>query len=153
MSNCSLISKLLEPNYNYALKKPTKQSSWTHNSWRAVDGNSATSWESNSCTHTYDVANCWWRVDFQEEIPVARIVITNRGDCCGYRLSDFEIKIGNDLVDEGKVNPKCGDRHAIGQGLTKTITCLPPLTGQYLVVQSFYNGALTICELEVYTNL
>ena len=86
----------------------------------------------------------------EQTISVAYVVITNRGDCCGYRLGNFEIKIGDSLVDEGRVNPKCGDKHSIEQGLTKVITCSPPLSGRYVLVQQLLNFPLTLCELEVY---
>ena len=89
-------------------------------------------------------------MDFEAEIPVARVVITNR-DSYRFLLDDFEIKIDNNLLEEGKVNPKCGDRYSVGQTQTKTILCSPPLFSRYLLIQSFVNDTLTICELKVYT--
>ena len=141
---------LLDPNYNFALGKPTAQSSQRRGfvSSFAVDGDKTK--HISKCTHTEEGTQNWWRVDFGEEIPVTRVVITNRDQSEG-RLGDFEIKIGNSLLKEGTLNPKCGDRHSVGQGLTETFICSPPITGQYLLIQSRLTDVLTICELEVYT--
>jgi len=36
----------------------------------------------------------WWRVDLLQVEPVSEVYIVNRGDCCGYRLNNFEILVG-----------------------------------------------------------
>jgi hypothetical protein len=67
---------------NYALNKPTTSSTFVHLSDRVVDGNTNTNWWASGCFET-EIGNTdvqWWRVDFQEEIQVARVVITNRGN-------------------------------------------------------------------------
>jgi hypothetical protein len=76
------ISIYTDPNMNYALNKPTTSSTFVYSSDRAVDGNSNTNWLANGCfeTQAYITDVQWWRVDFQEEIQVARVVITNRGN-------------------------------------------------------------------------
>ena len=63
---------------------------------RAVDGKSETRYEvGNTCTHTNNVKNAWWRVDLGQEEPVSEVYIVNRGDqCCGQRLDNFEIRVG-----------------------------------------------------------
>lgn len=145
--------------YNFALQKPTVQSSTTTSNigtWAsslAVDGNTNNDCSSTPlCTLTADT-NAWWRVDLQLEIPVARVVITNRWDYGWTRLSNFEIRIGNSLDDEGRVNPKCGDTHSIiERGLTKTITCSPRVSGRYLLLNSLLTSVvISICEVQVYT--
>ena len=143
------------------MSKPTDQSS-THTSSigsyassLAVDGNRFNHASYNNkpwCSLTNNDGTAWWRVDLQHEIPVVRVTITNRQDAFWTRLDNFEIRIGNSLVDEGMVNPKCGEQHSIGRGLTETITCSPPLSGRYLLVDSLQNTNLQICELEVYTD-
>jgi hypothetical protein len=88
---------------------------------------------------------------FQIVIPVARIVITNRKDESHHNgLSDFEIKIGNSLENEGRNNTECGDRHSVPHAESKEISCSPPLTGRYLLIQSFYFKELVIIEVEVF---
>ncbi len=75
---------------NLALRKPAFQSidksldsCFASN---AVDGFKYINMWENSCTHTSeDIQDPppWWLVDLQAECLVQRIVITNRGDCCG----------------------------------------------------------------------
>jgi hypothetical protein len=141
------------PKFNFALNKPTSQKTWPNAGWKAVDGNRNPAWSSGSCTQTQRRITDpqWWRVDLGEEIPVSRVVITNRGDCCGARLGNFAIKIGNSLDNDGLSNPTCaGDNLSVPTGQTKTFVCTPWIRGQYLVVQSYVNDLLTLCEVEVY---
>ena len=63
---------------------------------------------------------------------------------------DFEIKIGNSLENEGRNNTKCGGRHSVPHAEAKEISCSPPLTGRYLVIQSFHSERLVIIEVEVF---
>ena len=65
---------------NIALGKSTAQSSTVNYAYasRAVDGNTATSWGSGSCTHTNSESG-WWRVDFGKTARVHSVRITNRG--------------------------------------------------------------------------
>ena len=82
---------------------------------------------------------------------MSRVVITNRKDFPENNgLADFEIKIGNSLENEGRNNPKCGDQHSVPPAETKEISCLPPLTGRYLVIQSFHSQLLNVIEVEVF---
>ncbi|CAB4002851.1 partial [Paramuricea clavata] len=150
-----------DTDYNFALLKPTAQSSTLRHSdvgyflsKYAVDGIKADSCKTTgiaSCAHLSSVENQWWRVDFQILIPVARVVFTNRKDYPGHNgLANFEIKIGNSLENEGRNNPKCGGQHSVPHAETKEISCLPPLIGRYLVVQSFHSQLLLIIEIEVF---
>ena len=66
---------------------------------RAVDGNSQTFW--TSCIHSQMAfQNPWWRVDLGQVEPVNEVYIVNRGDCCGYRLNPFEIRVGKTKLHE-----------------------------------------------------
>ena len=66
-----------------------------------------------SCSHTAadGAENPWWRVDLGQSYAIDTVKITNRGDCCGWRLSNIEIRIGDTLDDEngGTANPKISD--------------------------------------------
>jgi len=81
---------------NLAYNKPTIQSSTSPggSSSRAVDGIINTNYIDGSCTHTLFEANAWWRVDLGQVDPVTEVYVVNRGDCCGDRLSSFEIRVG-----------------------------------------------------------
>lgn len=54
---------------------------------RAIDGNYNTDFAARSCSHTSETAIgiSWWRIDLGQPFKVQRIVIVNRGDCCGKR--------------------------------------------------------------------
>ena len=58
---------------------------------RAIDGNTSGSWSQNSVTHTANVANSWWQVDFSQPRPVNRVVLWNRTDTAQNRLSNFRV--------------------------------------------------------------
>ena len=82
---------------NLAFGKQTDQISTFKgsDSSRAVDGNSNTNIHVGSlCTHTQRAYQPWWRVDLGREEPVSELYIVNRGDCCGDRLANFEIRVG-----------------------------------------------------------
>ena len=59
-----------------------------------MDGNSATDYGDNSCTHTATGQNKpWWRVDLGKVEHVTEVYIVNRNSAGG-RLSNFEIRVG-----------------------------------------------------------
>lgn len=90
---------MIDPNHNFALGKPTEQSSTRmgYVSSLAVDGDMTTTlYYANNrhyCVHTSPGSQSWWRVDFLERILVARVGILNRGDCCWDRMRDLEIRV------------------------------------------------------------
>ena len=83
---------------NLARGRPTLQSSTSYDGLasRAVDGKSDPMYyRGHTCTCTDYEAKPWWRVDLGKEDTVASVKITNRGDCCGKRLRNFDILVGN----------------------------------------------------------
>ena len=79
------------------------------------------------------------------------MTITNRGDCCYQRLSNFEIRIGNSVADNGNHNPKCGGFYSLGSAETKKIYCPAPMKGRYVNIRiPGSNNILTLCEVEVH---
>jgi len=136
---------------NAAACKPTSQSSTTHggSSSRAVDGNAATAYSAKSCTHTSRESNPWWRVDLKEKIAVETVTVTNRGDCCGGRLSNFEVRVGD--TDKWNANTKCGGSHSVAQGQSLDVNC-SGVAGRYAFVVIRSRGSstvLTLCEVKV----
>ena len=93
---------------NVARGGQVAQSSTSHSGIpeRAVDGNRASHWSKNSCTHTKQETSPWWRVDLRKTHKVHSVKITNRGDCCSERLNGAEIRIGNSLNNNGNGNPR-----------------------------------------------
>jgi len=71
------------------------------------------------------------------------VKVWNRGDCCKERLSNYEIRIG-DNPDVQK-NPSCAGRYSGEQN----ITCM--IRGRYVgVVIPGQAATLTICEIEAH---
>ncbi|MBZ5618513.1 MAG: discoidin domain-containing protein [Acidobacteriia bacterium] len=61
----------------------------------AVDGNTDGNFFDSSVTHTNLEASPWWQVDLGSPSSVNSIVIWNRTDCCGDRLSDYWVFVSN----------------------------------------------------------
>jgi hypothetical protein len=87
---------------NLAAGRPTLQSS-TYGSGssaaaskRAADGNPDGNWGDNSVTLTNHEAQPWWQVDLGAVIPLAEVVLYNRTDAYGERLSNFDLQLSND---------------------------------------------------------
>ena len=77
--------------------KQTDQSSTENQgvSSRAVDGNTAGQFSSNSCTQTTIEDSPWWQVDLMTSRIVTDVVIYNRADpCCNSLLNKMEIRVG-----------------------------------------------------------
>ncbi|EDO25871.1 predicted protein, partial [Nematostella vectensis] len=117
----------------------------------AVDGDRSGRFADLSCTETKVQSNPWWRVDLQKSYVILRLFIVNRADCCGERLDNFEIRIGDSLENNGTDNPSCGSSYIIPHGGSKSISCHTLLKGRY--VNIWIPGSdrrLTLCEVEVY---
>ena len=88
---------------------------------------------------------------FFSQYSVSYLIITNRADCCSERLSNFEIRIGNSLADNGNQNPKCGGNYSMPNLVTKNISCPAPLEGRYVNVRIPGSWTyLTLCEVEIF---
>ena len=52
----------------------------------------------------------------------------------------------------GVTNPKCGSTYSVPQGEGLSFFCHPSLYGRYVTIRSLQtNSALTVCEVEVYS--
>ena len=72
---------------------------------RAVDGNKAAGWDSNSCTHTESHQNAWWAVDLYETHTINTVVVTNRLEVRTYGVLKDEYLMKNELTHSGLVVP------------------------------------------------
>lgn len=78
---------------------------------------------------------------------VLRLTRACRRDCCGDRLSNFEVKVGN--TDSRDGNTKCGDLHSVAQGQTLDVYCSGAVGRYVFVVIPGSSKTLTLCEVEV----
>ena len=78
--------------------KPASQSSTlagTPPASVAVDGLTDGNFNDGSVTATNLDPNPWWQVDLGSSVPISSIVVWNRTDCCGSRLSDYWVFVSN----------------------------------------------------------
>jgi len=143
---------------NLALGRPTWQSSSHSNgpSRLSVDGNKNTNFFAGSCSHTADdQENPWWAVELDRPTGVYGVNLTNRGDCCGYRLSDFVVGLTDN--PPSTMSPlihgyvQCGQwQGAARNGATMFVRCADNLPSARYVVILTRMPNLNFCELEVY---
>ena len=79
---------------NYALFGTATQSTTNFggDASRAIDGNTSGLYGNNSVTHT-DGAGAFWQVDLGTTRTIEQLVLWNRTDCCGDRLTDFRVSV------------------------------------------------------------
>jgi len=87
-------------NVNVALKRPTfyisVHSEHPYVASHAVDGNNDTN--IGNCFHsTLEGNNPWWAVDLGAALVVARVLFTNRGDCCGTSPITYSVVVAMKL--------------------------------------------------------
>ena len=96
-----IIAIFLEGNLAYGKQTDQMSTHTAGSSGKAVDGDSTTNnfYKDLTCSHTMNKSpNPWWRVDLGRVEPVTEVYIVNRGDCCGARLSSFEIRVGKSQI-------------------------------------------------------
>ena len=99
-ANFSATATVPPPGSNLAQGKPASQSNTaagfpTAIAGSAVDGITDGSWTSGSVTHTNSDPSAWWQVDLGSSATVNSIMVWNRTDCCGDRLSDYWVFVSN----------------------------------------------------------
>lgn len=147
------VYRILEafPPTNIAVGKPTNQSSVDSDasSGRAVDGSTAQTFSAGSCSMTKLEWQPWWRVDLSVEQMVSNVTVYNRADCCGGRLSNFDIRVGNAAT--WAENPACG-RTSVRQGASINVEC-GHKAGRYVYITIIGRAdVLTLCEVEVFSS-
>nr|XP_002741091.1 PREDICTED: uncharacterized protein LOC100373294 [Saccoglossus kowalevskii] len=122
---------------------------------RAVDGNKDGNFKTGrSCTMTKKEYEPWWMIDLEESRDIHMITISNREDCCYFRLKAAEIRVGNSPNFEE--NAVCGGgplrgRDARERTVNVTCGCDTPLNGRYVSIQLIDRTQfLTLCEVEVW---
>jgi len=144
-------------NDGMALNKPTGQSSTANGGYskRAVDGNTEGSFKKGSCTATMKSTNPWWYVDLGKKASVKKVRIYNRSDCCGDRIRNLEVRVGNTRPSSVAFssNPKCGGLHwsdAAAKGGGSLVVPCTGIVGQFVsIVLPGKKRLLSICEVKV----
>eukprot|EP00118_Oscarella_pearsei_P028991 m.3415 g.3415 ORF g.3415 m.3415 type:complete len:2425 (+) comp9369_c0_seq1:116-7390(+) len=140
--------------YNHAQGRGAAISSLYSGRWPAskvVDGDYwSKNINSNKCTHSRTQTNPWFRVDLWQEVIVTKIYIANRGDCCGDRMTNFELRVGNSLVNSGNSNPTCRrNLPTMATNQYASWNC-PEMQGRFVNLLIRKTGAvMNFCELQV----
>ncbi|XP_073420575.1 uncharacterized protein [Dendrobates tinctorius] len=143
-----------QPAPNVALQGIATQSST--NSYfgyaqNANDGSLAANYLRSQCSYTKSELDPWWMVDLKAPYKIMSVAVTNRVlECCRERIFGAEIRIGNNLTNGGKQNPRCGVISSIESGETLSFSC-QGMVGQYVTVTiPGREENLVLCEVQVY---
>ncbi|XP_075869107.1 fucolectin-1-like [Nelusetta ayraudi] len=116
---------------------------------KAIDGNSNTNWNHQSCSSTLNNKSPWWRLDLLKTHKINTVTVTIREDGHYFRINGAEIRIGNSLEDNGNLNPKCAVISKPAPGSTNTYNC-KGMEGRYVnIVIPSQMQILTLCEVKV----
>ncbi len=85
------VNLALESAGGVATQSSTRVGSGGNEARFAIDGNTNGSFGAGSVTHTQDQPNSFWEVQLPESSNLAEVVLFNRSDCCGIRLSNFRL--------------------------------------------------------------
>jgi len=149
---CILLSPQDVCNIDFAVSRPTTQTSegWGGVPSRPVapgDGNS--NWGGNTCSHTQNNPNEWWRVEFDGSKAINTVQVLNRSDCCRERLSGVEVRIGDSPnPNENEVCGAVSDDRAKNGDFKIEITCSRLIRGKYLFFAQRRNDYLTLCNVK-----
>ncbi len=159
-----LPSSNIKVSYNYtdvAKNKTATQSSTlsgfsTAVASSAVDGNTDGNFFDGSVSHTNDDPNAWWEVDLGYSTSVSSIVIWNRTDCCGSRLSDYWVFVSDtpflstDTPATLQNRPGTWSSHQTTQPNPSVSVSIPQAQGRYVRVQLSGTNYLALAEVQVY---
>jgi hypothetical protein len=121
----------------------------------AVDGNINGSAGAGSVTVTNFDANAWWQVDLGASATLNNIVVFNRTDCCGSRLSDYWVFVSDTPFAPTDTPATLQNRAATWsnhQTVSPLVLTQIPTTaqGRYLRVQLSGANYLSLAEVQVY---
>jgi hypothetical protein len=122
----------------------------------AVDGNTGGSFADGSVTATNADANAWWQVDLGSSLSVNSVVVWNRTDCCGSRLSDFWVFISNtpflptDTPATLSVRAGTLASHQVGAPSPSVSLAFNGAGGRYVRVQLAGADYLSLAEVQVF---
>lgn len=121
---------------------------------RAIDGKTDGNFRNRSVSHTTAQSNPWWQMDMAKSSTINQVVVWNRTDCCGDRLSDFWVLVSdqpfktNDLAK--LINdPAVTARRVAQQPNPKVTVGFGGVRGRYVRVQLTGRGILSLAEVQV----
>jgi len=125
----------------------------------AVDGNTDGVFSDGSVSSTNYDANAWWEVDLGASATVSSIVVWNRTDCCGNRLSDYWVFVSNtpflatDTPTTLQNRAGTFSSHQTVQPDPSSTITIPGAQGRYVRVQLSSTNFLTLAEVQVFGSI
>lgn len=144
---------------NYALNKPTSQSSkysWRTPASKAVDGNTGGNFRNSEVTHTRNQSEAYWQVDLEEIRELEKIKIWNRTDSNSSRLSNFYVFISetpflaSTVAETQNQEGVISIFHQGAAGNVATLDLENNQRGRYIRVQLTENEPLSLAEVEAF---
>jgi hypothetical protein len=141
---------------NLALDKGAKASQSTTayggTADRAIDGNTEGNFFNRSVSHTDNKPDSWWQVELPSPAKIEKIVIWNRSDCCGKRLSNFRVSV---LDASRKEIWSQYFKASVAQGGSELFKPDAPVKGRFVKIQIQRknlegNGVLSLAEVQVF---
>ena len=142
-----------------AVGKPATQSSTipyfaTVAASNAVDGNTDGNFADGSVSHTNSEANAWWQVDLGASATISSVVVWNRTDCCGDRLSDYWVFISNTPFGAtdtpATLQNRAGTWSSHQTSAPNPSTSIPAVAnGRYVRIQLSGTNFLSLAEVQV----
>lgn len=120
---------------------------------RAIDGNTDGDWGVQSLTHTDFTSDNWFELNWDELRKMEQIVLYNRTDCCGEKLSNFRVSVWNGPIEV------YGSDHFTGAGThagqTFSLSGMNGLIGDRVRIEllgdnSLGDRVLSLAEVQVY---
>jgi hypothetical protein len=143
-----------------ALSQSATQSStfsgYSEGASSAVDGHTDGNFFDGSVTATNNDTNAWWQVDLGQSQTVGSVVIWNRTDCCGERLSDYWVFVSNTPFNANDTPATLQNRagtyssHQTSQPSPSTTISFGGVSGRYVRVQLSGTNYLSLAEVQVF---
>src|SRR5579871_4119898 len=152
------LTNLAGQSSNVALGRPATQSSTYPGApaaAAAVDGNTDGNYFDGSVTATNLDGNPWWLVDLGASTAITSVVIFNRTDCCGSRLSDYWVFISDTPFLANDTPASLQNRAATfashQNAAPNPSAIIPAVTqGRYVRIQLSSSNNLSLAEVEVF---
>jgi len=113
---------------------------WNGVADRAIDGNADSNYWGDSCSHTGDINDGWWKLDFDEDILVNSVIIYNRADCCAERINGVQVYAGENL---------CGTISYVEGQAAYVAECPEHSLSNSVTIMAAEDQYLTLCEVKV----
>jgi NedA-like, galactose-binding domain/PA14 domain len=120
---------------------------------RAIDGNTSGNWADNSVNHTSFEHQPWWQVDLGSVQQIGEVILWNRTDCCGDRLSNLYVLVSDNPFNSTDLTTTINQAGVSSYYIVDTVGVSREIgiyrSGRYVRVQLAGDNYLHLAEVEV----